>query len=660
MDADVDALVAASPSERNKVQCGQALALGSAVAEDAMDVGNHLPRVHTLQPDLPGPENEDAPRVAPASGGTKGEVSKDFRALCNSLVNQLVQQHMREMAAVKGGSPLIGPRSPQNGPRKDPRKRTKDQEDFWMPSSLSQGMNDGTESDSSSAAAARTKVHARDILQKLESEADEEQDKKTSPHFVNSLYAEANMDFDGHSKSGYFATETESEFLARYKRMTRLEKWQLWLQSNRYESIMAVILCFNVLWMALDLQFFGSIAGYHLHVFTMPVPPEQVPTWESVLTIGDLLFTGVFVLDVIVRICVLRSKFWKQFMNYVDVAVSVTNLAEFGVLYATTLPVNPILFRLLRLGKLARAIRMINMTSVLGSLQLLVKCLASSSNMLFWSFCLLTFVQCVAGLIVSTLCRDFFEDEDYDESLREAVFRYYGTFTRTFLTMFEILFANWGPACRVLVENFSEWFSIFFLFYRCVLGFAVLNVVNAVFVQQTMKTAGSDEELAFKQKEKDAQMYTRKVKRLFQTIDDSGDGTLNLEEFSKLVQSPKLKFWMSQLELEYHDLLSLFEFLDNGDGEITLMEFIEGAARLRGGAKALDIWRIETKLEVLFEEVLKALHHSSGKIMPLSVQEVFQKSTFRHIKTTKIDAEEREDETDKAENSRVSKVSNVL
>lgn len=34
--------------------------------------------------------------------------------------------------------------------------------------------------------------------------------------------------------------------------------------------------------------------------------------------------------------------------------------------------------------------------------------------------------------------------------------------------------------------------------------------------------------------------------------------------FAKLVKSPKLKFWMSQLELEYHDLLSLFEFLDNG------------------------------------------------------------------------------------------------
>ena len=31
----------------------------------------------------------------------------------------------------------------------------------------------------------------------------------------------------------------------------------------------------------------------------------------------------------------------------------------------------------------------------------------------------------------------------------------------------EVFFANWGPPCRVLVENVSEWFSIFFLIYRC-------------------------------------------------------------------------------------------------------------------------------------------------------------------------------------------------
>lgn len=39
--------------------------------------------------------------------------------------------------------------------------------------------------------------------------------------------------------------------------------------------------------------------------------------------------------------------------------------------------------------------------------------------MLFWSFCLLTFVQCVAGLIVSTLCRDFVLDLNRELALRD-------------------------------------------------------------------------------------------------------------------------------------------------------------------------------------------------------------------------------------------------
>ena len=38
----------------------------------------------------------------------------------------------------------------------------------------------------------------------------------------------------------------------------------------------------------------------------------------------------------------------------------------------------------------------------------------------------------------------------------------------------EVLFANWGPPCRVLADNISQWFAVFFLLYRCVFGFAIL------------------------------------------------------------------------------------------------------------------------------------------------------------------------------------------
>ena len=48
----------------------------------------------------------------------------------------------------------------------------------------------------------------------------------------------------------------------------------------------------------------------------------------------------------------------------------------------------------------------------------LIKCLTASTNMLFWSFCLLTFFQCVSGLVISTLCRDFIQDATQPIELR--------------------------------------------------------------------------------------------------------------------------------------------------------------------------------------------------------------------------------------------------
>ena len=42
------------------------------------------------------------------------------------------------------------------------------------------------------------------------------------------------------------------------------------------------------------------------------------------------------------------------------------------------------------------------------------------------------------------------------------------------------------------------------------------------------------------------------------------------------------------------------------------MEFIDGDTRLRGSAKALDIWRLERKVELLFEQLLEVLKDCHG------------------------------------------------
>ena len=40
---------------------------------------------------------------------------------------------------------------------------------------------------------------------------------------------------------------------------------------------------------------------------------------------------------------------------------------------------------------------------------------------------------------------------------------------------------------------------------------------------------------------------------------------------------------------------------------LRLMEFVEGASRLKGTAKTLDLWRIETKLEADFQTQIDLL-----------------------------------------------------
>lgn len=65
----------------------------------------------------------------------------------------------------------------------------------------------------------------------------------------------------------------------------------------------------------------------------------------------------------------------------------------------------------------------------------------------------------------------------------------------------------------------------------------------------------------------------------------TNDGFLELDEFMRLLEDEKMHLWLSQLQLEYHDLMELFQMIDSGDGRIDWKEFMEGAGRLKGQAK---------------------------------------------------------------------------
>merc|ERR1719352_2243258 len=104
------------------------------------------------------------------------------------------------------------------------------------------------------------------------------------------------------------------------------------------------------------------------------------------------------------------------------------------------------------------------------------------------------------SFVIQQACESYILDESNDEARREEVFRFYGTYIRTLFTMFEITFGNFMPPCRALVENIGEGWMIFALFHKLAIGFSVISVIMAVFIQETFKVAQTDNFILLNQK----------------------------------------------------------------------------------------------------------------------------------------------------------------
>jgi len=229
------------------------------------------------------------------------------------------------------------------------------------------------------------------------------------------------------------------------------------------------------------------------------------------------------------------------------------------------------------------------MANVLEALRMIMRCLTASVGTLFWSLFVLFIIQCIGAMLVIYSTQRYMLDENEDIELRRLVFKYYGNFSRCMLTMFEILFANWIVPCRVLVDHVSEYFSAVFILYRCLIGFAVLNVVNAVFIQRTMKVAQDDQEFIVQQKQQAAESFSLRLEALFKELDTSGDGSLTWEEFSIVIQDVRIAALLESMEVDTNDLARLFSLLDNGDGAISPQEFSHGILTMKGQAKSIDV-----------------------------------------------------------------------
>lgn len=398
-------------------------------------------------------------------------------------------------------------------------------------------------------------------------------------------------------------------------RMTRLVLRVEW------EMTFGVLILFNVLVMGCQLQFEGLQSGYLLGYPWMTSSAEELwPGGGVAFKFTEIWFGTVFAVDIYLRIGLLGRYFWRSYFNWFDTVVVTIGILE---LMFIDLAINTTVLRLLRIVKLGRSVRLMRMSTSLESLHSMLRCIAASFHTLFWSMFLLVVIQCIFAMSLMYAVEPWMHDLSVDIGDRQKVYRYYGTFTRTMLTMFEVLFANWVPSCRILVDNVTEWFSLAFILYRCIVGFAVLNVVNAVFVQSTLKIAQQDSEHLIVVQQKAAEKMAERLNHVFTELDSSGDGSLSWDEFSVVLTDPRMKAMVASIEVDPHDLEILFRILDDGDGQIQMEEFTNGIRQIKGSAKALDVAQllhISKRLEKKVESICKATSSQGPALAPILPQ----------------------------------------
>merc|ERR1711957_841514 len=108
-----------------------------------------------------------------------------------------------------------------------------------------------------------------------------------------------------------------------------------------------------------------------------------------------------------------------------------------------------------------------------------------------------------------------------------------------------------------------------------------------------------------RQKERVLRLHMKKMQALFLHADKSGDGYVDYGEFKKVLQDSQVANWLSAQELDASDAKRLFGLMDDGDHLICAKELVDGAARLKGAARSMDLQHLMREHENLQRTLLE-------------------------------------------------------
>jgi len=308
------------------------------------------------------------------------------------------------------------------------------------------------------------------------------------------------------------------------------------------------------------------------------------------------VFTLCFLTDLVLRVLGYGWTWLFDSENYVDTFLVVLSVGVTWMMSPMGFDVEDLrkltVLRTLRLVRLARAVKM---RPEFKEMWALLKGLVDSTETLAWTYVMICLLLYFFAIMATTLIgkQDAFRDND-------MVQEYFGDVPKSMLTLFQVMTLDaWSSLCRPIMNGPQVWIGLFFIIFITIAQFVLMNLITAVIVENAFSDSKTeDQELALRlarQKEKELD----ELRVIFKDLDEDGSGMLSREELFRAAKKRRVRQKLRAIDILPKDVDELWEILDDGDGELSSEEFINGLQRLRGEAKAKDILRLYRELRVM-------------------------------------------------------------
>lgn len=264
--------------------------------------------------------------------------------------------------------------------------------------------------------------------------------------------------------------------------------------------------------------------------------------------------------------------------------------------------------------------RIIRVYRFFSGLRVMMAVIVSGLLSLMWLFLLLVFILFIFSMAFMQGASDFLRTQraEHDHQLTLKLQYWFPSIHQSLLTLLYAIAGvePWNPIERAL-RDISLVYSVLFILCSFFCVFGVLNLVTGVFVVQSTESAKKDRAAMVEQELEQKSHVFENLGIIFEEADVDCSGSISWEEFNETLKTPEVQAYLSSLELRVDEAEELFMLLDSdGEGSISIDEFLHGILRLKGNARALDqlmlMDRID-KVHAMLHGVLRALNLSKSQ-----------------------------------------------